>query len=385
MNATLDNRRILFYLVFSNFLLNFGFQIWQTLFNNYAIEKVGIGPAEIGLIQAVREVPGLLGFLLGLVAIYVSEVRVMALSIILMGVGIVWTGYANSLTVLLVATFVMSIGFHFFYPSSSAVVLMISKASEAPRALGRLGSFGSLAAVLGTVVVYFTAASWGYQTLFVVVGVVIVIGGVTLLTLGRAGNGLPTKRRMVLRKRYWLYYALSFLLGSRRHIFSTFAIFLLVREHGISVQTTALLFLVNSLVNIVTLRWVGQLVSRFGERLMMSIAFAALTFVFIGYAYIKLLPALYVLFVLDNIFIGFNMGLTTYFQKIAISPEEITSNLSAEQTINHIAAIIIPVVGGTVWALFGSEGPFLFGAGIVLAALVLTQFIRTSPPLVPQP
>lgn len=309
----------------------------------------------------------------------------MALSIILMGVGILWTGYSSTLMVLFIATFVMSVGFHFFYPSSSAVVLMISKTSEAPRALGRLGSLGSLAAVFGTIVVYFTAASWGYQTLFVVVGVVIVIGGLILLPLARGGDGLPTKRRMTLRKRYWLYYALSFLLGSRRHIFSTFAIFLLVREYGISVQTTALLFLVNSLINIVTLRWVGQLVSRYGERLMLSIAFAALTLVFIGYAYIKLLPVLYLLFILDNIFIGFNMSLTTYFQKIAVSPEEITSNLSTEQTINHIAAIVIPVVGGTVWTLFGSEGPFLFGAGIVLIALVLTQFIRTSLPPEHQP
>ncbi len=43
-------------------------------------------------------------------------------------------------------------------------------------------------------------------------------------------------------------------MGSRRHIFTTFAIFLLVREYGISVQTTATLFLVNSLVNIFAFR-----------------------------------------------------------------------------------------------------------------------------------
>ena len=112
--------------------------------------------------------------------------------------------------------------------------------------------------------------------------------------MGGGGNtGLPPKRRVVLRRRYWLFYTLSFLLGSRRHIFTTFAIYLLVREYGINIQTTAVLFFVNSLINIVTLRWVGQLVSRYGERLMLSIAFAALTLVFLGYAYITALPALY--------------------------------------------------------------------------------------------
>jgi MFS family permease len=379
MDDTLNTRRMMVYLVVSNFLLYFGFQIWQTLFNNFAVESVKIGPAEVGLVQAVREIPGLLGFLVGFVALYLSEVRIMALSIIVMGVGIIATGYSTTLPVLLITTFVMSFGFHFFMPSANAVVLLVAKLSEAPRALGQLGSLGSLAAVAATVVVYLLARPWGYQTMFVVVGALVVLGGVALLPLGGRGGNLPAGRRVVLRRRYWLYYALSFLLGSRRHIFSTFAIYLLVREYHISVQTTALLFLVNSLVNIVTLRWVGQLVGRFGERATLSVAFAALVGVFVGYAYITSLPVLYVLFVLDNIFIGFNLGLTTYFQKIAVSAEEITSNLSVELTINHIAAIVIPLVGGTVWAVYGSQAPFLFGAGIVLVALVLAQWLRTTP------
>jgi predicted MFS family arabinose efflux permease len=211
------------------------------------------------------------------------------------------------------------------------------------------------------------------------------IGGAALWPLGGRAGELPARRRVILRRRYWLYYALSFLLGSRRHIFSTFAIYLLVREYHISVQTTAVLFLVNSLVNIVTLRWVGQLVSRFGERLTLSVSFAALTLVFLGYACITALPVLYVLFVLDNIFIGFNLGLTTYFQKIAVAAEEITSNLSVEMTINHIAAIVIPVVGGAVWAIYGSQAPFIFGAVIVLIALALTQFMRPAAEPVAQP
>jgi MFS family permease len=379
MSDSLNNRRMLIYVVFSNFLLYFGFQVWQTLFNNFAVESVQIGPAQVGLVQAVREVPGLMGFLVGFIAIYLSEVRIMALSIILMGFGIAWTGQSTTFPILLISTFVMSFGFHFFSPGSNAIVLMLAKLSEAPKTLGKLGSLGSAAAVVATVLVYILVAPMGYRALFALTGVLVMLGGVALLFMGGSGSGLPPKRRVVLRKRYWLYYGLSFLLGSRRHIFSTFAIYLLVREYHISVQTTAILFFVNSLINIVSLRWVGQMVSRYGERLMLSIAFAALTLVFIGYAYITILPVLYVLFILDNIFIGFNLGLTTYFQKIAVSPEEITSNLSVELTINHIAAIIIPVVGGVVWVTFGSQAPFLFGAFIVLVALGLTQFMRTTP------
>jgi predicted MFS family arabinose efflux permease len=239
-----------------------------------------------------------------------------------------------------------------------------------------LGSLSSLASVLATGIVYFLASSLGYRTLFVAVGVMAVIGGLLLVPLGNIGDSLPPGRKVILRRRYWLYYTLSFLMGSRRHIFTTFAIFLLVKQYGISVQTTAVLFLANSLINIYTLRLAGQLVSRLGERLTLSIAFSSLAFIFLGYAYITYLPILFVLFVLDNVLFGFNMALTTYFQKIAVTPEEITSNLATEQAINHVAAVIVPMIGGAAWELLGAQVPFIMGVVIVLAALGLTQLIR---------
>ncbi len=379
-----DHRRILIYLLISNLILNFGFQVWQTLFNNFAVEEVGVSAASIGLIQALREAPGVIGFLLGALALYVSEVRIMALSVILLGVGMIATGQSSTVPVLLIATFVMSLGFHFFMPSSNSVVLMAVKQGETPKTLGQLGSLGSLAAVAATAVVFFLAGRLGYRTLFIGVGVLAVIGGLALLPLGKMGDSLPPGRKLIWRRRYWLYYVLSFLMGSRRHIFTTFAIFLLVRKFGISIQTTAVLFLANSLINIYTLRLAGQLVGRLGERVSLSIAFSALAFIFLGYAYVTYLPALFVLFVLDNVLFGFNMSLTTYFQKIAVTPEEITSNLATEQAINHIAAVIIPIVGGAAWELLGSQAPFLFGIGIVLIALVLTQLIRTPKVAVPE-
>ena len=378
MSELLQNhRRIVLYLVVSNFLMYFGFQVWQTMFNNYAVETVGVGPASIGLIQALREAPGLVGLLIGVLALYLSEIRIMALSVVVLGAGMIFTGQANSVPALMIATVVMSLGFHFFMPSSNSVVLMAVKTGETPKTLGQLGSLSSIASVLGTAGVFLLASRLGYRTLFVGVGVLAVLGGLLLIPLGAMRNSLPMNRKLILRRRYWLYYTLSFLLGSRRHIFTTFAIFLLVRQYGISVQTTAALYLVNSVINIFTLRLAGQLVGRLGERVALTIAFASLAFIFMGYAFITFLPALFLLFVLDNVLFGFNIALTTYFQKIAASPEEITSNLSAEQAINHIAAVVIPILGGAAWELLGPRAPFLVGIGIVLIALALTQLIRT--------
>ena len=183
------------------------------------------------------------------------------------------------------------------------------------------GSLTSFACVVATVVVLLLAERWGYRVLFMVVGALVIVGGLISLPLGASSNGLPPSRRVILRRRYWLYYALSFLLGSRRHIFTTFAILLLVREHGISIHTTAILYLVNSVVSIFSMRVVGQMVGRLGERLVMTITFAALALVFMGYACTTYLPLLFLLFVLDNVLFGFNIALTTYFQKIAVDPE----------------------------------------------------------------
>jgi predicted MFS family arabinose efflux permease len=268
-----DNRRLLVFIILSNFLLNFGFQVWQTLFNNFAVESIGAGPAQVGLIQAVREIPGLLGFLIAFIVLFMTEFRLMALSVILLGVGVALTGYANTVGSLLLTTFVMSLGFHFFMPSNNAVVLMMMKTEDTPKALGNLGSLGSLASVAGTGAVLLFAGVLGYKTMFVSVGLLVVLAGIALLPFGNRQTGLPSGRKVQLRKDYWLYYALSFLLGSRRHIFTTFAVYLLVREFGVGVQTIATLFLVNGIINVVTLRWTGQLVGKIGERAAMSIAF----------------------------------------------------------------------------------------------------------------
>jgi len=372
-----SNRRLFSYLVISNVLLVFGHRVWQVMFNNFAVEKIGVGPEAIGWIQSVREVPGLLAFFLAFVALAFSELRIMALSIVLLGIGIILTGQSTTIPFLLLATLVMSFGFHYFGPSSNGVILMSVDRERTPKVLGELKSLGEIAALAATGTVYLFAERTGYRNLFLAVGTLIVLAGLLLFPLGKGEHGLPLRRKVKLRREYWLYYALAFLMGSRRHIFTTFAIFLLVSKFKISVSTTAILFLINSVVNIYAYQLIGKLITRVGERTMLTVGFVMLIPIFLGYAYVNVLPFLFFLFVLDNILFGLNMALTTYFQKIAVSPEELTSNLSVQTTINHISAVAVPVLGGTVWVLFGYRAPFLAGVAIAVVSLVLTQLIRT--------
>jgi predicted MFS family arabinose efflux permease len=151
---------------------------------------------------------------------------------------------------------------------------------------------------------------------------------------------------------------------------------MLVQVYGIGVRQTALLFLVNNLVSSYSAAQLGRLVTRFGERRMLTFNFIGLIGVFLGYAYVSYLPVLYVLFVLDHVFFGFNLAVDSYFQKIAHGPEEITSNLSMGQTINHISALVVPILGGILWEQVAPSATFLAGVAIALLSLVVVQFIR---------
>jgi predicted MFS family arabinose efflux permease len=392
-----DSKRLFRILAVANFFLYFGFNIWQAIFNNFAVEVLGIRADQIGFIQSLREVPGLMGFVLGFLVLLLSEMRVMGLSVLLLGLGLVISGAADQLSLLILGTMVMSIGFHFFYPSNSSVVLMGVGKEEAPKLLGRLGSVSAFAAVLAMGMVWIFVdgvqfgplriAGWGYRNLLYITGGVVIVGSLLAIRNGRAEmhGDQRQKRKVVFRREYWLYYLLTFMMGSRRHIFTTFAIFMLVEVYGISVRQTAALFLINNLINSYTAAQFGRLVARFGERKVLTFNFTGLIGVFLGYACIPYLPVLYVLFVLDNIFFGFNLAIDSYFQKIARTPEEITSNVSMAQTINHISALVVPVLGGILWEQIAPSATFLAGVAIAVISLGLAQWIRIRPVLEPVP
>jgi hypothetical protein len=45
-------------------------------------------------------------------------------------------------------------------------------------------------------------------------------------------------------------------------------------------------------------------------------------------------------------------------------------------TINHIVAVVVPVIGGILW-MTDYRIPFLMGAGMSIISLILVQMIKT--------
>ena len=356
------------------------FGVQFSLFHNFIVERIGIEAHELGYMEALREIPGFLNALFIAVTILLSPPLLGGISLVVMGLGLVLYSQADSFSAVLIYSFVWSIGFHAWLPLRGAMSLFYSEGEEKGKWLGSLRSVESLSMLAAIVLCKFAVDVLEFGGLFQIGGAAVAIGGVALMFASRQ---LQTERenRFVLRRQYWLYYLLSFLQGCRRQIFITFAVFALVKVYGTDRSVIITLILINQLVVLVFSPLMGWLVDKLGERIMLSASYIGLTFIFIGYALLKNPNHLYVLYCFDNfLFVG-SIAMTTYVNKIA-PKSDLKPTLAMGITMNHIAAVAAPLVGGLVWMKLGYEVIFLSGAAIAFITLIVTQWMKPPPLLV---
>ncbi|MEW6412778.1 MAG: MFS transporter [Candidatus Zixiibacteriota bacterium] len=349
--------------------VNIGFYAWRVMFNNFGVEVFGASPTEVGIIQAAREIPGLLAFGVGALAVYFTESKIAAISIAAIGLGLLLCGAAPTIVVLGLATVLMSFGFHYFEPMNSSQLLALTNVDELGRTQGKLMSFEAMAGLVGAGLVLLLTFFLDFRATFYVIGGLVTATGLYLTVALPSNRGETEQRKLRIQKKYWLYYTLSFLRGCRRHIFTTFAIFLLVKNHGLNITVISSLMLATAGVTIFTNRFLGNLSDRIGERVVLAGCSFVLVFIFAGYAYVTFLPILIAFYVLDHVLFGSSIALKSYLKKIS-TPEDLTNCLSFGMTANHVTAVVIPVVGGVLWATFGYEVTFISGAVIVFVDML---------------
>ncbi|MEZ5360224.1 MAG: MFS transporter [Candidatus Zixiibacteriota bacterium] len=348
----------------SSVTMYIGFYTWRIMFNNFAVDMFGAAPTDVGIIQAVREIPGLMAFGVGALALYFAESRIAGLSIVTLGIGLLLCGASSSIVMLGLATLLMSFGFHYFEPMNSSQLLLLSDSNALGKAQGRLQSFESAAGLVGAALVMGMTLFLDYRTTFYIIGGAVVLVGFYLTIALPANRGGSEQRKVTIKKKYWLYYTLSFLRGCRRHIFTTFAIFLLVKNHGLDITIISAVMLSNNVITLFTNRYLGYLSDKVGERAVLVGCSFVLVFIFSGYAYITFLPLLIAFYLFDNVMFGSSIALKSYLRKIS-TPEDLTGCLSFGMTANHITAVVIPIVGGVAWEMFGYKTTFIAGAIIV--------------------
>jgi predicted MFS family arabinose efflux permease len=181
-------------------------------------------------------------------------------------------------------------------------------------------------------------------------------------------------KKLILRKKYSLFYILTFLSGARRQIFMVFAGFMMVEKFNYSVADISALYLINCVFNFFLGPKIGALIGRIGEKKALFIEYTGLILIFTGYAFASNKWFAASLYVLDHLFFAMAIALKTYFQKIA-NPADIAATTGVSFTINHISAVVIPVILGVIW-MNSPSTVFLIGAGIAATSLILSRFIK---------
>jgi hypothetical protein len=360
------------------------FATWSALLNNFVVEVAAFDGQDIGLLHTVREIPGFLAIGVIAILLFVREQVLAIVALVLLGVATAVTAWFPQMAGILTITLLSSIGFHYYETVNQSLQLQWLPKDRAPQILGWLMAAASAATLAVYLLIVLTWESLGlsYDTVYLLSGgatVVIAIAAHLLWPQFEAPH--PQRRQMVLRRRYWLYYLLQFMAGARRQIFVVFAGFMMVEHYGFTVAQMTWLFIVNLVFNIIIAPMIGRMVGQAGERAALMLEYAGLTVIFVAYGGIYWfgwgVAVAAVLYVLDNLFFALSLSLKTYFQKIA-DPGDIAPTAAVAFTINHIAAVFLPVGLGALW-LWSPAAVFVLGAAMAALTFALAMLVPRHP------
>ena len=369
------------FLMVLSFVNMLAFAGWQAMINNFAREQAGFGWLETGLTQSVREIPGLLAFTAVVFLIWMREQTLAFISIALGALAVAVVGFFPTLGGILLTTLAMSIGFHYFEMACHSMQLQLLRPQDAARDMGRIHGAISAAQFVAYAAVFALTAWIGitaYSSVFLLFGVAaLALTWLAWRRFPRYEGPVPQRKSLVLRRRYGLYYALTFMHGARRQIFVAFGAFLLVDRFGLPVGQVALLYLVTALATTLLAPRIGRLIGEIGERRTMIIENFILICVFTGYALTQSAAVAALLFVIDGASTTLTIAQRTYYQKIG-DPADMTATTSVAFTFNHIAAVVIPVAFGAL----GRRDPsiiFWLGTAIAVTSLSLAVLVPRTP------
>ncbi|WP_085298741.1 MFS transporter [Cognaticolwellia mytili] len=362
------------------FIMPLVFSVWMALLNNFVVEKANFTGIEIGLLQSLREVPGFLAFTVIYVLFFIKEQKLALISLGLTSLGVAATGFFPSVVGLYLTTIIMSVGFHYFETVNQSLTLQWINKDKTAHFLGRMLSIKSIASLLAFSSIWLLMEyfSWSYKSTYVLFGGIALLFTLFLVvSFPHFPQPAEQTRKLILRKRYWLFYALTFFSGARRQIFVVFAGFLMVEKFLYSVADVSALFLINYIFNWLFAAKIGKFIGKVSERSVLRFEYIGLVILFILYGLVENADIAAVLYVIDHLFFALAIAIKTYFQKIAL-PEDIAASAGVSFSINHIAAVVIPALLGMVW-IINSSWVFYVGAGFAFCSLLLTFLMPYAP------
>jgi predicted MFS family arabinose efflux permease len=369
------------------FLTRFGQGLLGGARMNFFVDTLGLSGGQVLWLEGIRELPGLGLIFIAAMTMRLPLSRQGALAVLLMGLGYVLYAFVRSYSALLAAAIVASFGFHMWTPLNSAIGMSLSSRENAGRVLGTLASVGSLAAIAGMGAISLISRLFESMPLsiyYLVGGTFIVLSALLILRLPTdVGSTEAKPPRILLKRRYWLYYVLIFFSGARKLVVGSFITLVLVQDFDLKVWQVSTLTLVSSILSLLAAPTLGSLIDRWGERITTPLSYLVLALCCLGYATIHNIWFLIALWILMRLVTPLGMGLSTYVYRTA-PPEELTPTLSAGVTFDHISSVGMPFLAGSLLPVVQYEGIFVGTAALILLSIPFARALQVRALPVPQ-
>ncbi len=360
--------------------------IFTSTVNNYLSDVHHFTAENRGWLEFPRELPGFLIFaIMGVLLLRLRESRIAVVAMVLTATGAVGLGFLSPGMVSLVLFIVIwSMGDHIIFAVEGPLGLKLANRGGEGRRLGQLGGARNMGTILGVSLVWILARMVGnrYEIFYLLGAICAVTAGFFYARLNLGRQDLPS-RKIMYHKEYRLFYAISALFGIRKQIFLVFGTWVLVSLHKVPVSTMALLYFVAAVLGVIMRPLLGDVIDWVGERAVLAADEIMLLVVCMVYAFASdLLPApwdlrlLYAAYVMDIVLFALRVARTTYLQKIARDPADITPTISLGITIDHAVAMSLPVLSGLIWERFGFQYVFIMAGAIAVAGFFICLRIK---------
>lgn len=358
--------------------------LYDPSFNNYLAQVHHVNEVARGGLEFPRELPGFLVVFVFTALLFLADTRIASLSALLVGLALWGQGFLTpNMATVVIWMLIWSTGAHLYMAMSQPIALRLATEGQEGRRLGQLGSLESTGALLGMIVVY-----WGASRFHISFGVLFGIAGACAL-LASLGLFLikpqpltNVSRRLVIKKKYSLFYWLNIVFGARKQIFLTFAPWVLITQFHADIKTFAMLGFIGTVLSLFFRPLLGKAIDSWGERKIIILESCFLIIISLLYGFsarwFSFHTAMLIImacYIGDQLLFSVRMARTTFLNRIVDSPEDIGPTISMGLTLDHAVSMLVPFGGGLLWAHFGYQLVFLVSGGIAICNLLLATFI----------
>lgn len=360
--------------------IGFAMAAQQNIVSNYFDESLGLGGPQFGYITAIREIPGFLLIFLTALFYRLSLPHLTAGALLLLAVGYGFFGFSTSFLTVVPWVIISSMGYHTWLQTHTALGMSLTTENRSGAVLGRISAItqgGALTAMV-FVLLAFRYEWLGFREMFAICGVLALVAALAIVRFPHLHNGevqeTRVKRdRIVFRREYKLYYLLSLLDGARQQIFFSFGLWVLVDHFDLGVPAISAVLLVVAFGAMVLGPWIGRQIDLRGERQMLGVVNVAYIVALLGYALVDQVAFALLCYVIYMFIFPFSaMGASIYLRKIAPA-SDVAPSFAMGLTMQHAAAVVVPIATGFVLNYVGYQIPFLVASVFAVVTLLVTR------------